>query len=214
MIGRELHATFGQPARGGREGSMLDVENTLGQALRGIARQDGHAALRDDRTVIQHGRDEVHGAAVRPHTGRQGLRMGMQARKRGQQRRMDVDEAARIMPDKARRQHTHEAGEQNVVGLVAVDLGHQRGVEGLAAGEILVIQRPGGNALALGPLQPCRIGTAGDDSHDPRGPLLALTGLDQCLHIAAPTGDQDDNAALTPGGRDRRGRGRRMGQDR
>jgi len=143
---------FGEPANGSRKGLMFDGQHALGQQLRGVPRQDRHAALGDDGTVVQYRGDEMHRAAMHAHTGCQRLRMRVQAGKCGQQRRMDVDQAAGVMVDEAGRQHAHESGQDDVVGRIAVDFDSQRGIEGFAAGVVLVIQGGGGDALGGSPL--------------------------------------------------------------
>ena len=105
---------------------------------------------------------------------------------------MDIHQPTREMVDEARRQHAHEAGQDDVVRRMAVDFLGQRGVEGLAAGVFLVMQGRGGDALGARPVQSGGVRPAGDDGDDLGRPALVATGLDQRLHVAAAPRDQDD----------------------
>lgn len=200
LVGGQADPSFGQPARRRRIDLVFDLEHAPGQRLGRIARQHRHAALRDDGAVVEHGRHEMHRATMRAHAGGQGLRMRMrmrmQAGKRRQQRRMDIDQPARVVIDEARREHPHESGQQHVIGRVAVDLLGQRGVERLAAGVVLVVEGRGGDALLARPIQAGGVRAAGDHGGHFGRPGLPAARLHQGLHVAAAPGNQDDEAAL------------------
>ncbi|MNJ60095.1 hypothetical protein D3C77_558080 [compost metagenome] len=100
------------------------------------------------------------------------------------------------MVDEARRQYPHETGQNDVIRRIAIDFGGQGGIEGLAAGVVLVVQRRSGNALSGGPLQAAGVRPAGDDGGDVGRPALVAAGFGQRLHVAAPPRNQDDKAAL------------------
>ena len=174
---------------------MLDIEHAIGEHLGGIAIQHRHTALGNDRAVVEHRRDEMHGAAMGAHPCGNRLRMGVQTRKSRQQRRMNVDHAPGIPLDESRREHAHEACKQHIIGLVTVHFLRQRSVERVAAGELPMIKRRRGNTLRPRPIQPRRVKTAGDDGGDRGRPALFAAGLGHALHVAAPPRNQDDEAA-------------------
>ena len=73
--------------------------------------------------------------------------MRVQARERRQQRRVDVDDAALEALHEAGGQDAHEAGQHDHVGTETLDRIRQRGIEGVARRERLVVDDRGGDAV-------------------------------------------------------------------
>ena len=112
--------------------AVLFGQHARGERVFGVPGQHGHRRLDDDRARIERWRDEMDGAAVNPHARFERTPVRVQSGERGQQRRVNVEAPPVVARDKARREHPHESGENDEVGLVAVDLRCQRGFEILA----------------------------------------------------------------------------------
>ncbi|MNP22246.1 hypothetical protein D3C76_1149070 [compost metagenome] len=116
--------------------------------------------------------------------------VGVQALVLRQQGRVDVQQAALIVADEARREDAHEAGEQHQVGIEAVDGLDQRGIEAFAVGIRLVIEEARLDAGLAGTLEAEGIRAVGDHRADGGRRFSAGEAVDQGLQVAAGTGDQ------------------------
>ena len=85
------------------------------QAVLAIVSQHRHRGLRHDRSVIEVGGHEMDRRAMQLDAGHQRLAMGREAGKTRQQRRMNIEHAARIMGDERRRQDPQEARQHHQV---------------------------------------------------------------------------------------------------
>ncbi len=119
--------------------------------------------------------------------------MRAQSRKARQQRWMHVDHATRVAIHKAVGQHAHEAREHDEVRLEAVDFARERRIEQLAAVETAMSHHRGSNAVRLREAQASGIGFIGNDRPDARRPALASACAHDGLHVAAASGDQNDD---------------------
>ncbi|MNN25377.1 hypothetical protein D3C81_1388490 [compost metagenome] len=117
----------------------------------------------------------------------------MESRETGQQRRVDIQHAARVMLHELGRQNAHEARQHNEIGLVRVDgIAHRRIKTG-TIGVLLVVHHARGNAVFRRKRQTAGVGTVRQHRrHAPR-PLLGGTGPDDGFHVAATPGNQDHN---------------------
>lgn len=187
---------------------MFQRQHPLCERLGRIVRAYRHGALRDDRTVVQHRGDEMHGTAVHANPGGQRLGVRVQAGKRGQQRRVDVNQSPGIAVDENRGQHPHEPRQYDEIRLMQVNLRGQRGIESVAAGMVAVMDDCRRNAVLVGPVQSSGVGTAGDDRGDIGGPTFLAAGTHDFNHIATPARNEKNQPAPAgrPGGA---GRGRR-----
>ena len=61
-----------------RKEPMLDCEHARGERRLVVAVVHGNGALRDDRTMVERRRHEVHGAPVNAHAVRQRAAMGVE----------------------------------------------------------------------------------------------------------------------------------------
>ena len=93
-------------------------------------------ALEDDRSGVHALVDEVHGDAEHLHAVGERLLDRGEARKGGQQRRVDVDHALRELPQERGREELHVAGEHDEPGV-----GRTRAVEVLRGGRSKVIAK-------------------------------------------------------------------------
>ncbi len=96
---------------------MFRGVNPLVQAVRRVIVQNRHGLLRDDRPAVHAGVHEMHGAARDFHAVIQRLFPGFQPGKRGQQRRMDIYDAALESPQEFSLQHAHEPGQHKQINL-------------------------------------------------------------------------------------------------
>ena len=74
---------------------MLDLEDAGGHAVDVVLGRDRDRSLEDDRAVVDALIDEMNGRAGDPHAVLDRLTLRVQPFERGQQRRMDVDDALR-----------------------------------------------------------------------------------------------------------------------
>src|SRR5574343_1174401 len=141
-----------------------------------------------------HGRcNEMHGAAMDTHPFVQRALVGMQAGEGWQQRGVDIHQAAFVVAHEAFAEDTHEAGEDDQIGRKTVDALGQRGIEGLAPGEGLVVDVMRGDAGLGCCLQALGIRPVADHGGDVDGQIAGVAGGDQRLHVAATAGNQDDD---------------------
>jgi len=116
---------------------MLLGQDAGGQRLLGVVGRHRHRRLQHDRPAVHTLVREVHGGAGDLHAVLEGLALGVQAGKRGQERGMDVEASAGEGPDVDRGQDPHVAGLAHEPDLPGLELAHERQVEGLAIGEVL-----------------------------------------------------------------------------
>ena len=174
---------------------MLLCQHTSSQCLRRILWQHGHHGLLQDGAYIQLGRDLMHGGTGKFASGIDGALMGVQPWKSGQQRRVDIQQPARKVLHKTGGENAHETRQHHQGRLIAVDLLGQCSIKSLAAGEILVVEHGGGNALPPGKFQTFGIGLVADNRRHLRAqmldPGLLLGRLDDGCHIGAAARDQN-----------------------
>ncbi len=197
---QQPHAALCQPAQRLSVDLVFDRQQPGRQGVGRVAGQHRNGALGDDRPVVEHRGDEMHGAAMPLHALGQGLGMGMQTGEGRQQRRMDVDDAAVEMAHEIGAQHPHEAGQQDVVGRQGVQPCPQGGVEGFAAVEVAVGQGFGGQAARARPVQPRRVGAVGQHGTYIDGQAFGRGGLGQRLHVRAAARNQDGHPDRPVGG--------------
>ena len=140
--------------------AMLGRKNARREPLLVVAGMHRHDRLGDDRTGVNFGTHEMHGAAGKAHARRQCLALGMEAGEGRQQRRMDVDHAVAPRLDKAAVKQPHEARKTDEVDPRCPQVG-VRGGGKLAAAAMRDDDRR--NACGRGPRQPGRSGPVADD---------------------------------------------------
>jgi len=157
--------------------------------LRGVARQHGHHGLIEDVAVVELSGHAVHGGTGESAAHVDGALVGVQAGESGQQAGVDVDQPAFVVLNEPGREDAHEAGQHHQRRPVAVDFGHQRGIEGLSRCKPLVIQDRGGNVVLAGDAQAAHLGLVADDGRHagavPITPMTPLGGPDDGGHVRA-----------------------------
>ena len=118
----------------------------------------------------------------------------MQARERGQQRRVNVEMPVPPVPNEALGVETHEAGVAEQLDPCLFQHLAQRRIERFAGSEILVIDGAGRNGGGIGMRKTLGARYVRHHEHDLGGKVLSLAGLDQRPQIAAATGDEDGDA--------------------
>lgn len=117
----------------------------------------------------------------------------VQAGEGRQQRGVDVHQAPCVTADETFAEDAHETGQHDQIRRKTVDALGQGGIEGLPPGKGLVVDVMRDDAGLGGCLQPCRIGPVTDHGGDVDGQIAGIAGGDQCLHVAATAGNQDDD---------------------
>lgn len=90
-------------------------------------------------------------------------------------------------------QDAHEAGQHDEVRRESVDALAQRGVEGVAVGKGSVVHTTSGYTGLLRSFQPRRRGPVADHGGNSDRQGSRSAGGDQRLHVAAATGNENDN---------------------
>jgi hypothetical protein len=134
-------------------------------------------------------------ATMQLHAGRERLLMRVEAGKKRQQRRMDIDHPVAPRFDEFMGQEPHEAGEADELDAGAFQPGIEREVEGLARGVLLVVQHRGLDAVLLraeesGCVRPVR---KHEDDFGRVGRILRR--LDKGGHVGAASGNERGDAA-------------------
>src|SRR5882672_6374081 len=82
------------------------------------SRSSRNHRLDNDRPAIELGSDEVDGAAVHLHPGRERACVRIEAGECRKQRRMDIEHAIAVALHESGAQHAHETGERYESGFV------------------------------------------------------------------------------------------------
>lgn len=100
---------------------------------------------------------------------------------------MDIEQSTLVARNERRRQHTHEAGKKDQTRQERVDGVGERGIEGVASGELPVLNYPRRDAARGCGVKAFRVRSAADD----RGNRQASPK--QSLEVAAATRNEDDD---------------------
>lgn len=174
---------------------MFLRQDPVRQRACGVARQHRHHGLRQNRSVVELGRHLVHRGArhLAPHVD--GALVGIEAGKSRQQRRVDVDQPARIVLHKAGREDTHEARQHHQLRRMQVNPRDQRPIKGLARRKIAVRQQVGRKTQAFGQRQTLGVGPVADHGGNPQAELFLpgflVGGLGNGGHVGAAARNQD-----------------------
>ena len=191
------HALFEHQAHGARQQTVFLFEHARRQRCCVIAGTNRNDRLRDDAAGIDLVTDEVHGRPMDTHARGERLRVRFQPGETGQQRRMDVDHATRVWPNKSGREHTHEARQNDQRRLMPIDFRRERAIEVIARSEVEMIDDRCRDTGAPGDFEARRIGPVADDGPDGGiqliAPVLMVGRLQQRLNVAAAAGDQDND---------------------
>src|SRR5919199_1064138 len=110
-----------EQSAGMRQQVVLDAFYLVVKARFVVFGGDLDGALVDDRAVIDEMVHEMDRRAGHLHPGRQRVAYGAGAGERGQEGRMEVDEAAGESVDEGRGQDTHEPGRDHEIGPVGLN---------------------------------------------------------------------------------------------
>ena len=193
---REAHAPLGDEPQRQRVDLVLDAEHAGGKRFFRVILAHGQSALRDDRSRVHFGDDEVNRRAMDLDAGRERARMGVEALEGGQQGRVNVENSSLPTVDEAGREQPHEAGEADHLGAVGVEFALQREFEGVAIlAERDVIDDRGRNTGRSGGGEPLGVRPVGQHQRDFSGKIRGFRGLDQRRHVRAAAGNQNGDAS-------------------
>ena len=161
------------------------------QRLRRCHRRHRHRRLQDDRPAIEPGGHEVHRRAAHAHAVRERLRLGIEAGKRRQQRRMDVQDPIGKGVEQRRADQPHEAGETDQPDVVRLQRLRQRLIVGVTrargrAAAPSCASMPASRARS----RPAASGTIRDHHRDRGIERAPGDGVDDRLKVAAAPGNQ------------------------
>jgi len=94
---------------------MLDLEDTGRQACLVVIGMGRHDRLCNDRSGVDHGANEVHGAPGESHTCGKRLSLRVESRKSRQQGRMNVDNSITPRLYEGRVENAHEPGQADQI---------------------------------------------------------------------------------------------------
>src|SRR5688500_15846763 len=189
-VRREPHATFAEPANSHRVDLVFLLEHAFGETLLGVAGEDRHRRLDDDRSAVHFRRHEVDRAAMDARARGEHAPVRAKTVKRRQERRMDVHEAPGEAADEAVPEDSHETGEHDEIGGVPLDLVAQCASEGGAVGVSAMSDDMSGDPVRVRGGESCDAGHVADHCGDIGGEL----GPEQRRHVAAAAGNEDDEA--------------------
>ena len=177
---------------------MLQRQHPIGHAGQIVARLHGSNGLGNDGAMVELGSDEMNRCADELAALRQRPGMGIQAGKSRQQGRVDIQHAAGVMADKARREDTHEPCQYQQMRLETVNHALQFGIECSPPVKSPMVDHRRGDAMACGEFKSSRVRAVADHGNDPRRPGLLLAGPHDGLHIGASPRDQNHDALHPP----------------
>ncbi len=115
---------------------------------------------------------------------------------------MDVEHAAGVTGNERCAENAHEAGEHDEIRLALVDDGGERGVEGIAIGEVPVLDNRRGDAVRERNRERGRLAAIADHRRDRSGEAAVALGCEERGEIRAAAGGEDGDARDCHGGRD------------
>jgi hypothetical protein len=174
---------------------LLDQDSRR-QRLRGVIVEHRHRALHDDRSGIELAGDQMHGGAADLHAVGDGLPLRLEAGKRRQQRRMDVEDRIRKRVEERRADDAHITGQAHQTDIACAQLARQR----------LVVVDPGrpaamADADRLDPRRARALERAGafdirDHDGNRRVEASVCDRVDERLQVAAAPGDEHAETAI------------------
>ena len=170
---------------------MFLGEDAGAENFGGVVVEDGDGALEDDGAVVDLLVDEVDGAAGDFGPGGERLGLGVEARKGGQKRWVDVEDAVAEGGDERRGDDAHIAGEADEADLLLMKAGEDFGVV-LGASAADGRDAKGRQAKRAGRGEAVRVGEVGDDAGDlGRGEAMQADGLGDGEEVGAAAGKED-----------------------
>ena len=170
---------------------MLFDDDALRQPVTVVVFVHLHGPLNNDWTVVEFVVDQMHGAARHLDPVVRGLLLGVQARKRRQEGRVNVEDAIGKIIDKEVRQESHVAGETDPLGTRLDQLFNDRSIMRFAVGVVLVGNYLRFDAVLSRPLDTGRISTIRDDHRHRGRHRSGFAGADDGPHVGAAAGDEN-----------------------
>ena len=157
-------------------GDVLFSKDSVGEGVCVVGVENWNGTLLNDGAVVEVLVDKVDGAAGYFDSIVEGLLLGVESRKRGQQGRVNVDDAIRKCSNKAGREQSHVAGEADEVDSVFAKAGDEVGVV-ICAGTAFRNVDGGGQIELAGGGNSGSVGDVGDRYRDFNS--LKLSGPDR-----------------------------------
>ncbi len=175
---------------------MLLDEDSCRQRLHRVGIEHRHGGLKHDWAAIELRRHQMHGRAAHAHAVLQRLPLRVEPRKRGQQRRVNVEDAIRERLEQRRADAPHETGETDEADIAIVQEPDDHAIVIVASG---VITRPEIHGFDPGrPRARKTVGfrPIGDHNRDRRVEFRAGRRIDDRLEVAAAPGDENGEPAV------------------
>ena len=180
---------------------MLLLENSGRQRFRRVVVEHGDRALHDHRTIVETRGDQMYRDPGDPDAVSEGLTLRIRAWKRWQEGWVDVDDGVGERLEQRRPYQAHEAGQADNAHPALAKGGDERTLVVVASRPATMADVERLDACGSRFFQTGGVLTIGDDDGDRSVEAPADRGVDQCLQVAAATGNQ---YAKTPTGIERR----------
>jgi len=141
------------------------LQNSRRKRVLGVVVGYGNDGLEDDGAGVEIFVDEMDGTAGELYAVFESLALGLEARERGEERRVDVKDAVGEGGDEIRREKAHVAGEADEVDFVFVEDGDDLAVVGFAL-EAFGGDGTGGDAAGFGAVEAWSAFAIADDDGD------------------------------------------------
>ena len=176
---------------------MLLRDHPGRKLARGVALDNGHHRLRQNRAMIQFSRDLMHGDTCRNTARVNRPLMRVQTWKRRQQRRVNIDQTAFVAVDKTSGQNAHEACQHDQRGILRINRLGQRVIKRLAARKGFVINNLACDTVRLCHREAFCVRSVADHAAHPCAnfcrPIVPLRRAHNRLHVGAAARDQNDD---------------------
>jgi hypothetical protein len=201
LSSRDAQNATAVPAQGARDqepkcfriDSVFLDKNPCGESFLRVVVANRHGRLQDNRTGVDTAVDEVHGASRDLDPVLKGLALRVQARERGEERRVDVHDALRESTEQDVPKDAHESSQRDPL---RTGFSQCRNVRGLRLGGeprsgATRSDVAGGNASAGTGGENGGIGAIGENEADARIKAALLHRAENGFAIGAPPRGQD-----------------------
>ncbi len=166
------------------------------QAFHRITVEHGNRSLPNNWTAVQLAGDEMHGGAAHLDPVLEGLPLRLQARKRRQQRRMDVENGRGKRVEQDGTNQTHEPGKTHQPHVARAQRVDQRPIVVVAGREVVVRQTERVDSRLARAREAGRVRSVRNHDSYPRVQAPASDCVDNRLQVAAAAGDENAEIAV------------------
>src|SRR5215472_8634684 len=179
---------------GFRIDAMLLGEDTLGEALLGVAGEHGYRGLEHDGARVHSFIHEVHRRSRHAHAVGEGLTLGVEAGEGGKQRRVDVEGAPPEVGDVGGSEDPHVSSVTDEIDPSLLQGGDDGLLVGLSARILLGVEEERLDAVGARDVESGGRLAVGDEHDHGRGDPARVRRLHEGAEVRATAGGEDANA--------------------